>query len=75
MAKRKSSLRQPYYSRDRRQLTPPVFLPLQSPPSGPRTVETSWGTPPPVRRKGPTKPQLPVRHPAFDPEIPDEEVR
>jgi hypothetical protein len=53
MAKRKSPLRQPYRSRDRRQLTLPVFMPLQGPPQGPRTIATPWGTPPPVRAAKP----------------------
>jgi hypothetical protein len=52
MARRKSS-NQAYYSRDRRQLGLPLLLPLQGPPSGPRTLATPWGTPAPVRPAAP----------------------
>jgi hypothetical protein len=35
-----------YHSRDPRQLSLPVALPGQKPPTGPRTVDTPFGTPP-----------------------------
>jgi hypothetical protein len=59
----------PYFGLGNRQLRLPVALPLQRPPTEPRTLATSWGAPLPVQAKQRKKED----HPARGSSIPAEE--